>query len=168
MIPYSGSRRTDSFRAAGKLPIISVHPDYTLTGYPVIPSFVISRLRNLSLKVKTDLLLRRFMFFLINFRIRNFLRVWSGGGLFLDPDPQSWFSIWIWPWAALWYSYKIDGNLELGVHVRINLYYLICLRHLIRHLIRTEKLFSYMRVQHDLSYHLIWVPWAAFSLSLRF
>ena len=41
-----------------------------------------------------------------------------------------------------------DGNSAIGAHV--HLYYLICLRHLLR-----KDLFSYMRAQHVLSYHLI-------------
>ena len=57
----------------------------------------------------------------------------------------------------------LDGNSEIGAHVRSELYYLICLGHLIRsravtNLLRTY-LFSLMRAPNVLSYHLILVPW---------
>ena len=54
-----------------------------------------------------------------------------------------------------------DGNSEIGVHVRRNICYLICLRHLIRPRAVTNRiyilrkdLFHFMRVQHVLSYNL--------------
>ena len=59
----------------------------------------------------------------------------------------------------------LDGYSDIDLHVTSNLRYLIRLRHLIRFsgvtnwiLIR-KYLFSCMRVQHILSYHLIFVPW---------
>ena len=55
----------------------------------------------------------------------------------------------------------LDGNSYIGAHVRSNLCYLICLRHLIRSkeaqnkifVSFTKYLFSFMRAQHVLSYH---------------
>ena len=47
------------------------------------------------------------------------------------------------------------GKSEIGVHVRINLWYLICLRHLIGTRAVNASLFAFMRAQHDLTYHLI-------------
>ena len=59
----------------------------------------------------------------------------------------------------------LDGKSEIGAHVRSNLCYLSCLRHLIRsravinHIFFLRKdLFSFMRAQNVLSYHLIYVP----------
>ena len=56
----------------------------------------------------------------------------------------------------------LEGNSEISAHIRINLYYLICLRHLIRPRAVTHEifflqkdLFSFMREQHVLRYHLI-------------
>ena len=56
----------------------------------------------------------------------------------------------------------IDGNSEIGTHVRNNLCYLNCLRHLLRWRAVTNRifflrkdLFSFMHAQHVLSYHLI-------------
>ena len=57
------------------------------------------------------------------------------------------------------------GNSEIGAHVRSNLCYWICLRHWIRLRAATNRvffltvLFTFMRAQHGLSYHLIQVPW---------
>ena len=50
-----------------------------------------------------------------------------------------------------------DGNLEIGAYVRSDVCYLICVRHLIRSRLVTNRkdLFSLMRAQHVLSYHLI-------------
>ena len=58
----------------------------------------------------------------------------------------------------------LDGDLEIGAHVRSNHGYLICLMHLFRsradtNLIFLEVLFSYTRKQRVLSYHLIEEPW---------
>ena len=57
---------------------------------------------------------------------------------------------------------NLDGNLEIGAHVRFNLGYLICLRRLIgsravtnRIFGRRKDLFSFMHAQPVLSYHLI-------------
>ena len=62
----------------------------------------------------------------------------------------------------------IDGNSEKGAHVRSNLSYLICLRHLNRPRAVTNRIFSlrkdifsFMRAQLVLSYHLLKKPWSA-------
>ena len=53
----------------------------------------------------------------------------------------------------------LDGNSEIGGHVRSNLFYLTCLRHLIKSRAVTNRifcpkdLFSFMRAQYGLSYH---------------
>ena len=59
----------------------------------------------------------------------------------------------------------LDGNSKIGAHVRRNLSYLICLRHLIgsravtyRIFFLWKYLFSSIRSQHVLSYYLIMVP----------
>ena len=53
----------------------------------------------------------------------------------------------------------LDGNLEIGAHVRSHLCYLICLRHLLGSTAVTnspkKNLFPYMRAHHGLIYHLI-------------
>ena len=56
----------------------------------------------------------------------------------------------------------LDGNTEIGTHVKRNLEYLICLRHLIRSKVVTNRLlflrvyiFFFMRAQIDLCYHLV-------------
>ena len=51
----------------------------------------------------------------------------------------------------------LDGNSDIGAHVKSNLWYLIGLKHLIRSHIfsQQEKLFSFMRAQHVQSYKLI-------------
>ena len=62
-------------------------------------------------------------------------------------------------------TYIIYGNPEIGAHVRRNLSYLICLRHLIGSRAVTYRIFflwkylvSSIRSQHVLSYYLIMVP----------
>ena len=51
----------------------------------------------------------------------------------------------------------LDGNPEIGAHVRRNLYYLICLMHLIRSEVVTNRfffrkhIFFSVRAQHVLS-----------------
>ena len=58
----------------------------------------------------------------------------------------------------------LDGNSEIGAHVRSNLCYLICLRNLLdkeKSQIRFfvgKDLFSFMHAQHVMSYHLIEAP----------
>ena len=55
----------------------------------------------------------------------------------------------------------LDGNSEIGAHVKSNLCYLICSRHLICSRADTKRIFirkpllSFVRTQHVLSYHLI-------------
>ena len=56
----------------------------------------------------------------------------------------------------------LDGNSEISAHVWSNLCYLTCSRHLVRSRAVTNRifflrkgLFSFMRAQHDLRYHLI-------------
>ena len=55
----------------------------------------------------------------------------------------------------------LNGNIEEGAHVRINICYLICLSHLIRsravisRVFFSEFFFYCMRAQHVLSYHVI-------------
>ena len=60
----------------------------------------------------------------------------------------------------------IDKYSDISAHGRFNIYYLICLRHLIRSRVDTNPIFFvrkdqvfFMRVLHDLSYHLIKVTW---------
>ena len=59
-----------------------------------------------------------------------------------------------------------NGNSEIDAHVRSNLCYLICSRHLIRSRPVTDQisfsiinLFFFMDTQDVLSYHLTKVPW---------
>ena len=56
----------------------------------------------------------------------------------------------------------LDGDLEIGAHVRSNLNHLICLRHLIRSREVTYRIFlhrkevvSFLRAQHVLSYRIL-------------
>ena len=66
----------------------------------------------------------------------------------------------------------LDGTSEIGAHVRSNFCLLTCLRHLSRareeenlfFLAFAKDLFSFMRAQHVLSYHLIYVPWVRTSV----
>ena len=66
-----------------------------------------------------------------------------------------------------------DGYSEIGTHVRSNICYLICLRHLIISravtkdifLVRKDQ-FSLMHAKHDLKYHLIKVPWQEWSWNI--
>ena len=59
-----------------------------------------------------------------------------------------------------WY-YILDGNSGIGAHVRCNLCYFICLRHLIwlravtNQIFSPKDLFSFMCEQHFLRYHKI-------------
>ena len=59
-------------------------------------------------------------------------------------------------------GFGLDGNSETGTHVRRSICYLTYLRHLIRSRAGSTRiyflrkaLFSFMRAQHVLSYHLI-------------
>ena len=52
----------------------------------------------------------------------------------------------------------LDGYLEIGGHVRSNICYLICLRHLIRS--RAVTKLNFFIAQHDLNYYLKEVPWS--------
>ena len=61
----------------------------------------------------------------------------------------------------------LDGNSEIGAPVRRNPFYKNFLRHFIRSRAVTNRLiflrkdlFSFMRAQHVLSYHLMQVPWS--------
>ena len=61
----------------------------------------------------------------------------------------------------------LDGNSEIGTHIRSNIWYLICLRLLItsrsvinRIFFLRKSLFFFMRAQHIMSYHLIQIPWS--------
>ena len=64
------------------------------------------------------------------------------------------------------------GSPEKGAHIRNNLCHLIRLRHLVRSRAVTDWIFffpkelsSFMRAQHILSYHLIWVVVQSFKFS---
>ena len=68
----------------------------------------------------------------------------------------------LWKKASLpWYLYWM-ANAEIGAHVRRNICYLICSRHLTRSRVVTSQiffvrkvLFSFMRAQSVLNYHII-------------
>jgi len=61
----------------------------------------------------------------------------------------------------------LDGNSEMGAHVRSNLCYLISFRHLIRlreYVFIRKGFFLFIRAQYVLSSHLISVPWCPLKI----
>ena len=69
-------------------------------------------------------------------------------------------------WSMPGFLYHCTGNSEIGVHVRNNLYYFICIGHLIRSRSATKRIlfspkrpiFLHMRAQLVLSCQLIYLP----------
>ena len=60
--------------------------------------------------------------------------------------------------------FRLDGNSEIGAQAKCHLFYLIYLMHFISRAVTNriffqQKLFSFIRSQHVLSYHPIYVPW---------
>ena len=80
----------------------------------------------------------------------------SGSCWGFDNDPYPW---------VFFMVLILDGNSEIGAHIRRNICYLICLMHLIRSKAVTnqffppKRFFSLFRAQHVMSYHLIMIPW---------